>query len=223
MTFGFALLWGVFARDARESGPLERFNPIKVLIHLFKVHNVRILLFTGLLSFTITHGYQNWLPKILENAGMSPASAGFASALPLVGAIPAVLIIPRMVPQHMRAHVIALLSSFLGFSILWVISIDTALIGALLISGVCWACAFPLMLLILMDSPEVGSRYLGSATGILFCISEIGGFLGPFLAGFLVDFTGTFISGGIFFLVLGFVIAFLMFLLKPAAVVGKNQ
>jgi MFS family permease len=56
----------------------------------------------------------------------------------------------------------------------------------------------PLMLLILMDLPEIGSRYMGSAGGIFFCIAEIGGFAGPLIMGVLVDITGTFLLGAFF-------------------------
>jgi len=50
----------------------------------------------------------------------------------------------------------------------------------------------------------------------------MGGFLGPFLVGLLVDFTGTFISGSVFFLIICLIIASLMFLLKPAPAIADN-
>jgi nitrate/nitrite transporter NarK len=55
-----------------------------------------------------------------------------------------------------------------------------------------------LLLLILMDSPGVETRHMGSAGGMFFCVAEIGGFTGPLIMGILVDMTGTFMAGALF-------------------------
>jgi hypothetical protein len=72
----------------------------------------------------------------------------------------------------------------------------------------------PLMLLILMDTPEVGPRYMGSAGGMFFCVAEIGGFSGPLVMGVLVDVTGTFLAGTLFLSGLCLAMAFMAFLLR---------
>ena len=53
----------------------------------------------------------------------------------------------------------------------------------------------PVLTLTLMDMPEVGAERMGTAGGLFFSIGEIGGFLGPFLMGYLKDLTGSFLSG----------------------------
>ncbi len=53
----------------------------------------------------------------------------------------------------------------------------------------------PFLMLILMELPEVGSKYIGSAGGMFFCVAEIGGFAGPFIVGALKDLTGSFLGG----------------------------
>ena len=53
----------------------------------------------------------------------------------------------------------------------------------------------PLLVLVLMDIPEVGSKYMGAAAGMFFCIAEIGGFGGPFVMGAVRDLTGGFPAG----------------------------
>jgi hypothetical protein len=53
-------------------------------------------------------------------------------------------------------------------------------------------------MLMLMSSPEVGSKYLGSAAGMFFCVAEIGGFSGPLILGTLRNTTGNFLSGTLF-------------------------
>ena len=71
--------------------------------------------------------------------------------------------------------------------------------------------------LTLMETPEVASKYLGSATGVFFCVAEIGGFLGPFCLGYLVDISGTFITGGILLLGFGVIIFWFMALLQTSS------
>ena len=214
MALAFALLWLFLARETEQNGSPERFNPLAVLVALLKIHNVRIILFSGLLSFAMMHGYTNWLPKILENAGMSPAAAGVVSATPFLASIPAVLIIPRFVPEHLRGCVISLLALLSGFAIFWVVVAELSLIIGLLLFGSTGSCLFPLLVLALMETPEIGSKYMGSAAGVFFCVAEIGGFFGPFIVGFLVDLTGTFLAGASFLSFLGLVIFGLMFFLR---------
>ena len=72
----------------------------------------------------------------------------------------------------------------------------------------------PMLVLRLMETPEVALKYLGSATGVFFCVSEIGGFLGPFIVGFLVDLTEGFEAGILFLTVMGLLIFVFMSLLK---------
>jgi MFS-type transporter involved in bile tolerance (Atg22 family) len=59
----------------------------------------------------------------------------------------------------------------------------------------------------------VGANHMGSAGGLFFCISEIGGFMGPFLLGALVDWTGGFLAGGYFVVALGLGILLMSFLM----------
>ena len=65
-----------------------------------------------------------------------------------------------------------------------------------------------------METPEVGSKYMGSAGGIFFCIAEVGGFMGPLIIGALVDMTGAFLTGISFLVILSLVIFAVTFLLR---------
>jgi len=65
-----------------------------------------------------------------------------------------------------------------------------------------------------MDTPEVEPQYLGSAGGMFFCVSEVGGFLGPLMMGALTDATGTFLTGALSFVFLNLAILGLAFLLR---------
>jgi nitrate/nitrite transporter NarK len=67
-----------------------------------------------------------------------------------------------------------------------------------------------------METPEVGPEYMGSAGGLFFCISEIGGFTSPLAVGALVDWTGGFAAGGYFVISLCAAVFMLSFLVRTS-------
>ena len=215
VAFSIALLWGVFARDVSLAAPSENPGIIETFVKLIKVRNVRIVLITGLLSFATVHGFGSWLPKILEAKGLSPTSAGFAASIPIASGIPALLYLPRTVPSHFRHRVVGLSALLTILTLLLiVITSSTIQIAALILYGITGSGFLPILILILIDTPEVEPRFMGSAGGLFFCIAEIGGFAGPSIMGLLVDLTDTFLAGAIFFAVLNLAILGLTFLLK---------
>ena len=216
MSLIIALLWWVLAREVDTGKSSERFNVLRVLRDLLGVRRVRLILLSGMLGFGIMHGYFAWLPKILEDGGMPAAGAGAASALPFLTSIPAVLILPRYTPANFRDWMIGILAVIASLSIVWVVILGWPVIPGLLLFGISGPCLMPLLVLSLMETPEVASNYLGSATGVFFCVAEIGGFLGPFMVGSLVDLFGNFVPGGIFLAILGAGILWSMTLLGTA-------
>ena len=215
LTLSVAFLWWFFAREAESSQDSGGYEIKRVFMKLIKVRNVRILLLSGLFSFAIHHGYTNWLPKILEAKGLSPTMAGFASSIPLLAGIPTLLIIPRLVPPHWRGRFIAWMTLVIALSLWPMIYYDGVFIYlGLAMYGMSVCTLFPLFSLILMDTPEVGSRYMGSAGGIFFSVSEIGGFMGPLAVGALVDWVGSFQAAVYFVSGLSLLIFALTFLLE---------
>jgi len=93
------------------------------------------------------------------------------------------------------------------------------LIGILLF-GVAGNTIFPLLMIMLMEDPEVGPRHMGSAGGMFFCLSEIGGVMGPVIVGALVDSTGTFLAGICFLAALSLAILGVTFLLRTPLASG---
>ena len=198
ITFFVALLWLLSARES-GSGESSGLTIIDVFRNLGNLHNVRLVLAMGLLAFSISHGFSSWLPKILEISGMSGSQAGFAASLTIAAGIPSILILPSVVPTRYRGRAIAMLSILTAVNIVLVMQISgVALLIGLTVLGFISAPFMPLLLLILMDSPGVETRHMGSAGGMFYCVAEIGGFAGPFFMGVLVDLTGTFMAGALF-------------------------
>jgi cyanate permease len=198
LAFVGTVLWWFVARDVKSTEPTESASITKVFADLIRIRNVQLVLIMGFLSFSISHGFTNWLPSILETGGLSPAVAGFAASIPTLVGIPSLLIIPSVVPPHLRGRTIA--SGYLMLAIiLWVVMTTkgVSLITGLVLFGVTSSFGMPLLILVLMDIPKIGSRYMGSAAGMFFCVAEIGGFAGPFMVGAIKDLTGSFLMGAI--------------------------
>ncbi len=216
--FSIALLWWFLAREISLTTPAENLGISETFTKLIRIRNVQIILIMGLLSFAISHGFGNWLPKILEAKGLSPISAGFTASIPVASGIPALLSIPRVIPPHFRHRFVALSAFFTILTLLLIVTTSGTLqVIGLILYGITGSGFLPILTLILIDTPEVEPRFMGSVGGLFFCIAEIGGFTGPFIMGFLVDFTGTFLAGAIFLAVLSLAILGLTFMLKSEA------
>jgi cyanate permease len=218
LVFIIALLWYFLARDVQTDEAAEGESIGKVFSSLIKIRNVCLVLIMGLLSFAIMHGFTNWLPKILESGGMSPTKAGFVASIPIIVGIAAVLVIPRLVPPHLRGRLLALLALAVAATLL--ISVNTSgfpLFVGLVLFGIAGPSLFPILMLILMDTPEVDEKHMGLAGGIFFCVAEIGGFSGPLIMGTLADLTDNFLAGAVFLAGLSLIIFLMTSFLKSTS------
>jgi cyanate permease len=217
LTFSITLQWLLLARgdNSGEQSEGSRSRIFDVFVNLIKISNVRILLIMGLLAFAIGHGFSSWLPKILEDSGMSAAHAGWAAAISIAAGIPSILILPTWVPPRIRGRIIAIFAVLTSLNIVLVMKMSGSTLYIGLASlGFISAPFMAMLLLILMDSPGVETRHMGSAGGMFFCVAEIGGFAGPLLMGILVDVTGTFMAGALFLAGLCLAMAVLTFFLN---------
>ena len=188
-------MWWFLAKDAKPLATTESTGITEVFVNLVKFRKVQIIVVMGLLAFAANHGLNSWLPKILETKGLSATVAGYAASIPMAVGIPAILIIPHIVPFHLRGRIVALFALLAAAAILAIAAMSgVPFFAGLVLFGITASSFMPLLILVLMDSPEVGSRYMGSAGGLFFCVAEIGGFSGPLIMGALVDMTGGFLQ-----------------------------
>jgi len=196
LAFATALFWWFLARDVKKAPSTETTNTIRVFGSISRLRSVQLILVLGFLSLCIRHGFNDWLPKILESNGLNPAAAGFAASIPVLLGLPIVIFIPRLVPPRLRGRIIAIFSVANIIPMLLIplgtgfpMYLGLVLLGTMSLTGA------PLLMLILMDMPEVGSQYMGAAAGMFFCVSPIGQFAGPWMVGSLTDMTGGFLAG----------------------------
>jgi cyanate permease len=207
LVYGFTgfLIAGIWMFLGRRSPPssgsgattarVERVG-ISAVKEVFKSKNVWLLVTIGIASFLTNHGLANWLPKMLQLRGMTPEGAGFAMSMLNVAGIVGTLMIPRL-PDLVGTKKLAIsLCLFTqGISILILgMSEGTVLWLGLMLDGLSRGF-MPLLIVTLMELPEVGSRRMGIVGGLYFAVGEIGGFGGPFIMGVIKDITDSFLPG----------------------------
>ncbi len=204
--FGFfvALVWLLLGRrktssshedtvSGRQDGRLRRSGAGDVL----RRRGVWLIVVIGVTFFLTSHGLQNWLPRILELGGFSSVGAGYATSLVTLAGIIGTICLPPFVNRSKSRRVLIASVLFVsGFSILLIgLGEGFFLWGAMLSAGFFTRSLLPILTMMLMDMPGVGSERMGTVGGLFFSVGEIGGFLGPFSVGYLKDATGSFLPG----------------------------
>jgi len=210
VTLAIALVWLFGGRNAGRVTTAKKPGFWEVFPRLVLVVRLRIVLLGGLLAFASFHGLSNWLPKLFENRGMDPVEAGFLASLPVFVGLFAVLLVPTLTAPLARGRMVSCLAlaNILSMTILAVADGGWVFVG-LVIFGITGPSIFPLLALLLMDTPEVEANIMGMASGLFFAVAEIGGFSGPLVIGTLYDWTGSFLSGIAFMIIVNLTIVVL--------------
>lgn len=156
---------------------------------------VLLVALIGLAGLMIDHGLNNWLPQILEAKSYAAIETGYLATVPRVGAILGGLLAAQLavlIGSRYGAAAIVLISCSLGLTLVGLLSGTWQLSLALFGLGVASAAVMPIMMVILMDLPQIGAQRMGAAAGVYFAVGEVGGFGGPALLGLLYDATETF-------------------------------
>lgn len=204
---GFTLLAGLlwFVIASRQQRSSERTalahtdatpsNPLSVP-ELLRIPAVRLVMGMSIGVFLINHGLNNWLPALLHNGGMSLVSAGYWAALPTVVGIAGSLLIPRLATPERRFAILAgLCAAALVACLLLLNNEQPALSVALLLQGIARSSLMTVLILTLVELPNIGDRNAGTASGLFFSAAEVGGMLGPLTLGVLFDVTHSFSAG----------------------------
>ena len=216
------LLWSFFAVSAtalwfflpqsseKESkDKLEtKESQIDVVFELIKRPTVMLVLILSACVFTFNHGLNNWLPELLKSHGFSSVFSGYLASLPIFVGIIGSLVIPRLAIPTRRFKILFLLcfAAFLSSLLLQFVSLDV-LVPGLVLQGLARASLMTVLILTLVELPEIGEKRAGTASGMFFSAAEMGGLLGPLTLGLLYDPSLGFSSGLIFLSVIsGFMI-----------------
>jgi len=199
LIFLVMITWFIFAKETPHNSNLQptlkSSNPLstkKLLLNMLRIRNVQLMLILAPVTFMINHGMSSWLPTLLHERNMSLSQAGTWTAVATATSILSLLVIPRIISSGYRGISIGLLLLLTAISTpLLIFTSGNTLIVVLLISTIVRSPFMPMLTLILIETPGIGYRNIGAATGIFFAVAEIGGFSGPFLMGLLRDITNS--------------------------------
>ncbi|MBI4183938.1 MAG: MFS transporter [Proteobacteria bacterium] len=177
----------------RRAAAEPRRPQLQVFADLIRVPSVRIVLVMSVGMFFFNHGLNNWLPEILRTGGMDAMAAGFWASIPTAVGVAGALVIPRLAVPSRRLAILFTLFACAGGATLLIHSPAGPLLAlGLTLQGIARSSMMAVSVLVLMETREVGSRYMGAAGGMFFSAAEMGGVLGPLTIGILYDLTGGF-------------------------------
>ncbi|MHA1863595.1 MAG: MFS transporter [Candidatus Thorarchaeota archaeon] len=194
--FLVAVVWILLARESNSK--LNRSDarlPLKSVLRSLLGHKyVWLVAIIGSSSFLVFYGFGNWLPTLLEEKGMDPIGAGILASIPTWVGLIGSGVIPGITTAGKRKPIIIALLFVEGIS-LYVVGITSGsfLVATLIIYGIVSGAIMPLMLVVMMDLPNVGAEHTGIATGLFFSIGASMGFIGPIVVGYLTDLTSSFL------------------------------
>ncbi len=209
-----AFIWWFMARDlenSREEAGGSHHSLLagmKVFPLLLRIPVMKITLVVSLGGFFFRHGLNDWLPEILRDGGMTAAAAGLWAVLPIVVGIGTTLVVPPMAkPSRRIPMLIAFFLASGGAALMVGNSTGAQLTLGLVIMGAASRAVSPIIMLILIDAPQVGPQRMGAAGGLYFMVGEVGGVLGPVFLGVIADLSGGFLASLIMLAAMSFVLA----------------
>ena len=168
---------------------------LALMAELWRTPAVRLVLVMGVGVFLFNHGLNGWLVEMLRVGGMEASTAGYWATVPTIVGILGSLLIPRWAVAERRFAILtALCALALAASILLRFTEFAPLTAGLILQGVAKSSLMTVLVLTLVELPEVGDRRAGAATGLFFSAAEVGGLLGPLGMGVLYDASGGFHS-----------------------------
>ncbi|MFW9963094.1 MAG: CynX/NimT family MFS transporter [Candidatus Sifarchaeia archaeon] len=194
--FLIAFSWILLAKEQSRSSKKNdiQVSMKKVIRPLLSNRYVWMVAIIGSSSFLVFYGFGNWLPTLLEDKGMDAAGAGLLASIPTWVGLIGSAIVPGIAIAGSRKPVIIITLLIEGICVYFAgITFGLFLLASLIIYGIVSGAHMPLMLVVMMDLPEVGAEYTGIASGLFFAIGASMGFIGPILVGYLKDLTSSFV------------------------------
>jgi len=183
------------AADAEDDVGSVREDLWTVLTH----RGLRLLVVVGTVYLLVMHGTQAWLPTIMEGRGLSAGlAAGLATLLVVARTVGILAIAPLSDWLGLRRPVVIACGALVAAGVGGLLVSGSNLVlsaAVVLVAGLGLGGLAPLIRTLPIELPEIGPRLTGTATGLVFTIGEIGGFLGPVVLGVSVDLAGTFDVG----------------------------
>jgi len=180
---------------AKETGKSRRHGS---MLEALRQPIVLALALAYFLLNTSGYGLNIWLPKMVQTfSGLTTFQISLVVAIPYIGSIPAMLLAgwhsDKTGERRWHAALTAILaglglalSQFVhGNPVLVIVSFSIAAIGVMSFYPTYWALATGIL----------SARSAAASFGFVNLIANFGGFVGPYMVGYLTDRTGTYAAG----------------------------
>jgi CP family cyanate transporter-like MFS transporter len=209
--------WWILAKDRGHqfARSRPRDSGYQTFRRIARIRTVRVVLVLAVGSFFMSHGLMAWTPSVLHERGMTLSQAGWWSAAGTAAGVVGLILLPLAGRYISRSLTLRILFVVSAISNLGLITLrGPALIGALILSNIARAPFMPLLILILMETPGVGSAFMGAAAGLFFSAAEIGGVGGPLVLGVTRDISGSLDLGVLALVAVALVMTFVVPLVR---------
>jgi len=191
------ILWWVAAKDP-PSSPMPSIDAV-TLTHtrlpsysLWKDRNMWLIAFVLFFNNIHFFTWSAWSPALLMTKGASPELAALIASCRGWGGFPAIFFMPwASYKVGLRKPFLwgsALLLAFLSWSAIYIpVPLGWPL---MVLVGIATSGTFPIMLALTLEL--LPKEYAGRASGTVLSIGYVGGLVGPWLTGRIVDVTGSF-------------------------------
>jgi CP family cyanate transporter-like MFS transporter len=190
----------------RKNGKVSSQFSTNMLVEVLKDKYIWIVAiyfaFAANVTFYIITG---WFPTFFVDKGISEAGAGLLTSLTTLAGLPAVFLVPfasdRLGLRKPFLWISCLIAALAFTGIIYTgYSLDFVL---MIILGITLTATYVMSLFLPLEL--VKARYAGTASGVVISIGYIGGAMGPLIAGYLKDTTGTLVPSIIMLAVLTFI------------------
>lgn len=188
-----AIIWWIVVKEPqpgrRQSEPIGEVNRSS-----YRIWTNGALWLVTILFFIInyvTFAWLGWAPQLMMAKGAPPALAALmASVMPWVS-IPLTFVAP-WASDRIGSRKLFLWPSFVLFVLALVSAIYAPLsLGWAIVVVVGFAAGAQLPIILALLPDLVPAEGIGRASGMVMSIGYIGGLLGPWMGGYILDFTGT--------------------------------
>lgn len=222
LVLAVAVLWMVIYRD-RDSGGTVSGHKQNVFENFKKVLKVRdiwlLALYYGLNMVSLL-AVITLLPLTLEERGIEK-SGEFVGIM--MGATVIFNILGGVLSDRTgrRKPFLMLCALIFGISALGFITLTGApLLAALVVAGAAMGTIAPVLMSVPVEMEGIGTALAGTAVGFIFMLGNTGGFVGPVVAGKLMDQSGSALPGFLF--IAGSLLAAAVFIL-PLKETGRKR
>lgn len=164
--------WFAFAKNHPVGERVPESEPItKYLGTVVKNKNVWLIAATYALTMASTTGLGTIFPTILQVArGYSMELAGALSAVGTIGSFFACIVGPIYVQKRGKNKPFLIITTLVGavtMAAIWWVQLGASLWAIMIVNAFLTACSGPIIESMVFQLPDVGSKYAGSAGGIV--------------------------------------------------------